>query len=271
MARRRRRKSSAGSLGLVAGGVAALLVSAGIVAGMGYLYLREAERPVLDEQTLCPVTGPTSATAVLLDTTDPISTTTAIDLRNEFQKLVEGIPAGGLMEVYLLTEREGELTRTFSGCNPGAGDSVDEWTSNPRMVQKRWEEGFQKPLDQIGSTLGTASGAERSPIMAAIQAIKLTVFARLDERMPKRLIVASDMLEHTDAFSVYRNGLDNDAYRGSTAHDRFRTNLEGIDVRFLAFQREGGRFPMTELASFWKTWIETNRGTFAGFVRLEGM
>lgn len=271
MARRRRRKAAAGSAGLIAGGIAALVVSTAIVAGMGYLYLREADRPVLDANTLCPVDGPTSATAVLLDTTDPISTTTATDLRNEFQRLVADVPAGGLMEVYMLTEKEGELTRTFSGCNPGSGESVDEWTSNPRMVQQRWEDGFQKPLERISSTLGTASGAERSPIMAAIQAIKLTVFAPLDQRMPKRLVVASDMLEHTDAFSVYRDGLNHEAYRRSSAQDRFRTSLDGVEVRLLAFQREGGRFPMTELASFWKTWIETNRGTFAGFVRLEGM
>lgn len=271
MARRRPRRASSNSAGLIFGGIAAIVLSIGIIVVFGYLYIRAEDQPVLDAETLCPDDGLTAVTAVLLDTTDPISATTATDLRNEFHKLVSSLRVGGRIEIYTLTENVGELTRTFSGCNPGTGENVDEWTGNPRMAQERWEEGFQGPLGEIANNIGRGHGGERSPIMAAIQAIKLNVFAPLAQGTPKHLIVASDMLEHTDAFSFYRDGINYQAYRGTVAQDRFRTSLDDIDIRILAFQREGDRFPVLELAEFWKTWIEANQGTFAGFVRLEGM
>ena len=80
-----------------------------------------------------------------------------------------------MVQAYTLTETEGELNRTFSRCNPGSGKNVDEWTSNPGIAQKRREEGFQKPLDEIAKRLDEGVAGKQSPIMARIQKINLEV------------------------------------------------------------------------------------------------
>ncbi|WEX74144.1 hypothetical protein PYH37_001529 [Sinorhizobium numidicum] len=271
MARRRRRKSGE-SAALILASVILGVMSLGLLGGFVFLKVRASSNPKLDAATLCPVEGPNEITAVLLDVTDPISEPTALDLRNQFQELVSSVSVGGLIQVYALTEQEGELGRTFSGCNPGNGENVDEWTSNPRLAQDRWERGFQKPLNEISQRIAEGTEAKQSPIMAGIQKINLEAFGAPQYRqIPKRLIIASDMLEHTAAFSVYRDGADYATFERSGARDQFRTSLAGISVRILGFQRPGLKFDTVELAEFWTAWIGANGGQMERFTRLEGV
>lgn len=271
MARRRKRKSG-GSVSLIVLGMFVLLLCAGILGGYLFLKTKAESQVALDKTSLCPVDGPQGITAVLLDVTDPISDATAIDLRNEFQAAVANIPIGGLLQVYALTEEEGKLTRTFSGCNPGNGDSVDEWTSNPRLAQHRWEQGFQKPLSELAGRISEGSSGRQSPIMAGIQRINLEAFGLPAYRgLPKTLIVASDMIEHTPAFSMYSDGPSFKKFEASDARNKFRTPLEGVSVRVMEFQRPGMKFSAEDLAGFWNDWVGSNAGVMTSFKRLQGV
>ncbi|TBB57045.1 hypothetical protein ELH42_37805 [Rhizobium ruizarguesonis] len=275
MARNRRRNSRARkggfSVGSIIATVALSAVALAMVGTFGWLKYRAMSNVTLDKASLCPVTGPTSETAILLDVTDPISEPTSLDLKNQFQALASGIPVGGAIDIFALTEKEGSLENTFHGCNPGSGELADEWTSNPRLVQERWEKGFQKPLDDIAGKLGKGATGEFSPIMAGIQRINLQAFQRLPASISKTLYIASDMIEHTPAFSSYRDGVSITKFESSPAREKFRTSLDGVRVKILAFQRPGQKFKSEDLAAFWKSWIESNSGEFAGFTRLEGL
>lgn len=271
MARRKRRRSG-NSAGPIIASVILGALSLIILGGFVYLKIIASEKPELDKASLCPVDGPKGITAFLVDVTDPISKATATDLRNEFEAAVSTVPVGGLVQVYTLTEAEGELTRTFSKCNPGSGENVDEWTSNPDLAQKRWEEGFQKPLDEIAKRMDQGVAGKQSPIMAGIQEINLEAFGAPKYRtIPKKLIVASDMIEHTSVFSIYRDGVDYANFEKSPARDQFRTALDGISVRILAFQRPNLKFDTKQLADFWDAWVHNNRGEVEEFTRLEGI
>lgn len=175
----------------------------------------------------------------------------------------------GLIEVYLLTDIEGEPRQTFHGCNPGDGANADPWTSNPRKIQERWEEAFNKPLKQIEDGMGEGSSAKQSPIMAGVQRIVVERLsdANLDGRL-KRLIIASDMMEHTQAFSMYKSGADQAAFDASPARAKFRTPLDGIEVKMVLFQREAA--PIAHLPEFWAGWITANKGELASIERLSG-
>ncbi|MBA4204514.1 hypothetical protein [Pannonibacter phragmitetus] len=270
MARRRKKKSN-GSTGVIIAGVAISVLSAALIGG--FIYLRTTASTVaLDRESLCPLTGPASVTAILLDVTDPISDVTALDLRNEFQILVAGVPQGGLIQVYALTDQEGRLVKTFSGCNPGDGSTVGEWTSNPRMVQARWEAGFEKPLRDLADRLREGNAGKQSPIMAAVQRINVEAFGLPEHQsVPKTLVVASDMIEHTASFSMYRDGADFVRYEGSEARQKFRSPLSGVVVRILEFQRPGMRFTDEDLARFWSQWVSSNMGELTSFKRLQGV
>ncbi|PKA43237.1 hypothetical protein CWR43_14435 [Rhizobium sullae] len=271
MARRRSRKSESNT-GLIIGTVLFGLASIAIVGAFVVLQVQANSKPVLDKVTLCPESGPKAITAVLLDVTDPISDVTSLDLRNQFQDIVKSVPEGGLIQVYTLTDSQGTLGQTFSGCNPGNGDSVDDLTGNKRLAKERWEKGFQRPLDEIANKIDKGTSGKQSPIMAGIQKINLNVFGAPQYRdIPKELIVASDMVEHTSAFSMYTDGADFQKFQKSAGRDQFRTALNGAPVRILEFQRPGLKFDSMKLAEFWTAWIVANDGQLERFTRLEGI
>ncbi|PTM90142.1 hypothetical protein [Mycoplana dimorpha] len=270
MSRRRRKRNSDVSVGAVIGAILLVLIIIGSVGAFFYLRERAKQVATLDSE-LCPADGPTSITAVLLDITDPISDITKVDLKRQFQKTVAHIEKGGLIEVYTLTDREGSLTRTYRGCNPGDGESADELISNRKRIQARWEEAFDKPLKEIEKQIGEGSEGKQSPIMAGVQRIVIESFSdsKLDDSM-KTLIVASDMVEHTRAFSIYKSGTDYATFEKSGARDKFRTPLDGIGVKVLAFQRENTK-TLQELPEFWLQWVSANGGEWIGFERLAGL
>ena len=268
--RKRRGRGGRGSTGVIFGIVGLALVILSAIGGYWFLWNRASANPTL-QADFCPASGPTSATAVLLDVTDPIAEITKIDLKNEFQRIVGNVEKHGLVEVYLLTDVEGKPQRTFHGCNPGTGEDADPWTSNPRKIQQRWDEAFNKPLKKIEEEMGNGTSSKQSPLMAGIQRIVIESFSdsKLDGR-PKRIVLASDMLENTAAFSIYKSGPDIKAFEKSPARDKYRTPLDGAEVRLLFFQRESSA-SMKNLPEFWATWIGSNRGRMTGIERLAGI
>lgn len=268
---RRRRKSSGGSSVAAVLGILGLVVFIGAaIAVFTLLKLKAGEATQLDAD-LCPVDGPRSVTAVLLDVTDPISDITKIDLKRQFQKAVAEVEPGGLIEVYALTSEEGKLKKTFAGCNPGDGEHADVWTTNPKKIQERWRKGFDDPLKEVERGIGEDTAATSSPIMAGIQRIVIESLNSLaSEGKSKTLYVASDMIEHTSSFSIYKSGADYGKFENSAAQDRFRTPLDGIAVQFLVFQRDTNK-PIAELPEFWGTWVVANGGEVTGYKRLTGI
>ncbi len=271
MARRSRRKSRGGA-GFIVGSVALVALSLGIIGAFAFLKMQASGNVVLDKTTFCPNTGPTSVTAVLFDTTDPITPTTQRDLKNQFEKIVASLPVGNLLEIYNMTDQAGELQNVFGGCNPGDGSSVSEWTSNPRLAQKRWEEAFDKPLKTLGENIGNNQELFQSPIMADIQKVKVQLFDKPGiADVPKSLIIASDMIEHTAAYSQYKSGIGFHEYEASAAKREYRTDLEGVRVTILYFERRSSKFDAKEHIAFWDSWVSGNRGEVTRVTRLEGL
>lgn len=267
--RRRKKKSHVGAY-LLAGGL--FVVSAAVMGGIGYMYMSASSAADIDKETLCPTKGPTAITAFLIDTTDPLSDTTLLDLRTNFQRTAESIPVGSLLEIYSLTEEPGDLKKLFGRCNPGDASTVSEWTANPRLRQKRWQELFKNILDKVADDLPKGQGGEASPIMAGIQKIKLSVFdhyGNLD--VQKRLFITSDMIEHTPLYSQYKSGIDFDDYKKSDARRKFATSLSGIDVGIWYIDRKDRKFSGIDHNTFWGNWVVDNGGQFLSPIRLEGM
>lgn len=272
MARRRRRRSqSETSVGTVVGIVLLATIILALMGGYGYFRLKAAQAIALDPATYCPVGGPVSTTAVLLDLTDPVAKPTLTDIKNRFEALMAEIPEGGQLTVLALTEQTSEIEEKVSVCNPGDGKNVDPMTSNPRLARQRWEEAYRKPLDSFIEGLSNQATASRSPIMAGIQQIALNLFNSPRARQgSKRLIVVSDMLEHTDAYSHYREGASMGGYEASRARDMFRTPLQEVDIQLLFIQRLNAPVPQLDLVEFWAAWFQASRAQNVNVVRLVG-
>ena len=270
MARRRPKRARSGAA-VIFGITALATVIILSVAAFSYYKWIASHRVALDPHTNCPVTGPVSATAVLIDVSVAISRATLEDLRNKFDALAAGIPKGGLISIYGLTSRAGDLRHLFTGCNPGDGSDADPITSNPRQAKQRWEEGYQKPFDEFGKAIGTGKPTTRNPIMAAIQQIKLTFFDAYPAAVEKNLVVTSDMIEYTNAYSQYVYGADYAAFQRSPAKDMYRTSMDGVKVTVFYIHRYYVPAKTAEHCEFWARWFSDNGAADAKFIRLEGL
>lgn len=243
-----------------------------IIGGFVWLYLGALERnPARDPETLCPQTGPTEQVLVLVDVTDPIGSITQQDVLNQLDEIADGLSKGGRFELRVL-EAGNDRTRTiFSACNPGDGSDLDHWTGNPASAKRRWEERFDTPLRTAMDAALHAGEADTSPIMAAIQRIAVDRLGTAQARgIANRLILISDMLENTSAFSMYRSGPDYASYKVSKAPSEFGTDLAGAGVEVWLLRRDT-RFPSATIAEFWANWTQDNKGRFLRALQLQGM
>lgn len=271
--RRKPGSSSGKGRASIVGGVALVLASVAMISGYAWLKAKSWETVETDAKTGCPVKlGPNSVTAVLFDTSDPVPAATMEDLANKFRQIAGSIKQGGYLWVGTLTPQPGNLHVLFSRCNPGDGSTVDMWTSNPDKHQRIWEEAFDKPLKELPSQLPADSQADQSPIMAGIQKVKLSLFDNgMFDKVPKRLVLVSDMIENTSAYSQYKSGADYSVFKKSLANSRYRTDLLGADVTILYFNRPERKFSSVDHANFWTQWLSDNGGDLSDFTKLEGM
>jgi hypothetical protein len=234
---RRERKARADLTGWIL--IAAIVIVLGAV-GLVWSDQRKAN-PKLDAATLCPESGPASVTVVLVDVTDELSRPQAQDFQNQFERLRAETPRHGLLEVFLVRELDqGLLAPVVSLCNPGRGADVNEFLGNPQRVEARWRQGFEAPLDEAFKLVATASSAVRSPVLEAIQSVALTALASADRvDVPRRLVVVSDLMQHTQTLSFYRGLPDPGALIENPAFQQVRTDLHDVTVELWMLHRPG--------------------------------
>lgn len=78
-----------------------------------------------------------------------------------------------------------------------------------------------------------------SPIMELIQATVVQDLKHAAPAAPRRLIVVSDMMQHSKEYSQYR-GTDGEVFFHGPLFDKVATDLTGIDVRVLYIRRVSG-------------------------------
>jgi hypothetical protein len=277
MARRRPRQRGGSALGWSGlGGVLLLLLA--IVSGgtLAWFYFSAAPRPVLDAQTLCPVTGPHGVTVVLVDTSDDLPETTRREVLGQLDDMITTLPPFYRLDIRVLDIAVVRSRSLFSKCNPGDGAGLSEWTDNPRIARLRWIEDFRKPAAVAVKSSIAAAKATSSPIMAAVQDIAIDQFSgAASQGARKTLYIISDMIEFTHDYSQYARAGDLSfaRYKQSPAYLKFRTDLHGATVIIRYVTRQTNGQPLldgTKHMEFWKAWVEDNRGVFGGVKRLQG-
>jgi hypothetical protein len=277
MARRRPRQRGTSGFGWSGlGGVLLLLLAITSGGALAWFYFSAAPRPVLDPQSLCPVSGPQGVTVVLVDTSDDLPETTRREVLGQLDDMITTLPPFFRLDIRVLDIAGVRSRSLFSKCNPGDGAGLSEWTDNPRIARLRWIEDFRKPAAAAVKNSIAAAKAASSPIMAAIQDIAIDQFsAATTQNARKTLYIISDMIEFTRDYSQYpRAGdLSFGRYRQSPAYLKFRTDLHGatVIIRYVTRQTSGqALLDGTKHMEFWKAWVEENRGVFGGVKRLQG-
>jgi hypothetical protein len=238
----------------------ALVIAAVLVVGSLYFWAASSRR-ALDEQ-LCPTT-PDSVTVLLVDVTDPMNMAQRQDFENQLTKLKNSIPRyGKLIVAKVDATADRLLAPVITRCNPGTADDVSSATGDPASVQKQWNESFDAPLTEAFKRLDSATGADKSPILESIQSVALTELQKPgQEKLPKRLIVASDLLQNTTDVSFYRTLPEPSSFTDGPLFRRLRTDLRGVEVELWMLERsDAATTQPRSLAELWERIIDAEGG-----------
>lgn len=238
------------------GVVLAVLATAGIAGIVSWhITLRGQEQP--DPVTLCPADGPTAAFAILLDVTDPLTPLQQRDLAQRLRQEILDLPVGTRIALGLVSPEPMTRNQTRLGlCKPLQGKEANALYQNPKLIEARFRDGFLTPLDQTLTDLLLAPSADSSPIMESLQSLVVGAFLDLTEGTPKRLVIASDLLQHSDVFSFYRRQRWSD-FEHSADFGRLGRNLADADVTLLQLPRpQYAELQSPAFLDFWAHYFE---------------
>jgi hypothetical protein len=224
-----------------------VLIFLGIVAvaaGYAYFYVLGNIRPI-DSTTFCPTDakGPSSVTAILLDRTDPFTLTQQTAIQDRLNAVKDNSSRYDMLEVYTVEPTTTELLKpAFSMCNPGRGDTINPWTGNPRLIEEHWQALFGGPLQHLFDNIVNGETAQTSPIMEDIQSIVVTRLGSQElvaKKIPRRLIIISDLLQYVKGYSQYHQPLESfDEFKKSAYYQNVRTDLSGISIEVWYIRRK---------------------------------
>lgn len=254
MARRRRRRRRGGGWIKTAAWVALAAVAAvAVIGAIVFFYLNQPEDT---DERLCPAkSGPAAGLAVLLDLTDSLNRVQLASLREVLDRRIDDAAPNTLIAVGAVRSDAEERGPEFTSCKPMEGGQANEFYENPGMIEKRYQKKFRQPLDAILAGMLNRRPADSSPIMESLQALLVGTPGFVDAKYPRRVIIVSDLLQHSAAFSFYRR----DTWRrfvGSPNAQRLAGRLNDVAVEICRVPRPGAPVNLAEVDDFWVRYMD---------------
>ena len=203
-------------------------------------------------------------TACRTDRKDPAHTVILIDQSDPFQKNDFGwveefidaearsLPKYGRLTVLTPNVRAPYSPReVFSRCSSGA--NANPLFENPRMVEDTWRENFRDPLNKAVAGVMRDRTAPASPLVEAMYAIG----DRADfqpGRPKRRVVIVSDLIHNSKAFSFYKRGADWGAFQESSLGADIK-KVGGATVVARIVPRQSYDISMTDLKAFWSSYF----------------
>lgn len=267
--------------------VAGIVVFLG-VAGVLWTQISDMH-PQLDAATLCPVSrAPVEEHVILLDVTDAWSPLQDAVIRQEIERVRMSLPRFARVHVYVLDrERVVFPEADMELCNPGRPDQIEQLpvlrgatadvVANPSQMWQRWETGFVARVDSLIDEVAAGVGAERSFIMETLRTAAVRAFRRPAADSPPRYVhIVSDLLQHSDAYSHYRQArwTPEDARRLADPGSLGTPSMEGAQVIVYLIDREPvGSAPgkgRSDLVAFWDAFMSAQGAVVTRVRRIEG-
>lgn len=222
---------------------AAIFVALVLVIGAALVLFRPAK---LDHKTDCPKDGDKSVTAVIVDTSDPLLPHQTVALNRLADFLTDPqaaandlhVPHGHLLSIYEVGAPQPR--RLFHRCNPGDLETRGigkQLTEGEVLAWARWRR-FTDTLD--AAFPDTVQSAPQTPLIETIRFVRHAEFPppavlRTGNVNAGRIVIVSDMLQHTDKLSHFKARLP----PADDAAKSYSIELRGIDIhlRYLRFDR----------------------------------
>jgi hypothetical protein len=264
----KKRKSGGAALKvLMTFGLSSILI--GAVALYAWTQFGE---PKTDPDTFCPVNGASALTVIAIDATDPFDAVQRREIDNRVRRLLGEMERGHRLDIYTMDAgRQSLASRVFSKCNPGRqATRLDRVAGQPTRVERRYREEFAAAITQALEVTIESGAANQSPIVESVRAIAADALGDVAGDVPGRLIIVSDLVQHSDIYSMFRSGVGQfDDFSRSPNYLAAQTNLHGADVELVVILRpEYARFQNRALIQWWEEYIRANDGRLADFVRI---
>lgn len=266
--RKQLKNSKKQGLGILYIGVAILIV----VALYGTRAVLESGHVVVDPETLCPLDGSPKYIAIVFDKTDSYNPIQQQFLQRFFTRLKTELPTGTRISLFVIKQKnKNPIQPEFVVCSPQSGDDASYWTANPKALHQRWQDRFEKPLDQAIEEFMRPSSAENSPIFEMLQIVALSGFPPGSEKADKLIIIISDMLHHTPEWSHYRGEMEFKSLLEKPYYQKIRTDLHNAQVRILYVRRDGAEQLQTKRhAYFWSDYVNSINGRVTVIEKIDG-
>lgn len=214
--------------------------------------------PALDTETACRLDRKDPAhTIMLIDQSDPFNPNDLGWVREFADAEARSLPKYGRLTV--MTPNAGDPynpAMVFSRCTPGSADDANPIFQNPRMMDDTWRDTFYTPLTD---TLEAALMDKRQPSSPLSEAI-FAIADRADfqsSRGDRRVVLVSDLMQHSDGFSFYRTGADYEAFKETKLGTQM-PSLNDVDVVARVVPRQEYDLPLADVKAFWRTYFQSS-------------
>ncbi|MEM1106424.1 MAG: hypothetical protein AAGH87_08530 [Pseudomonadota bacterium] len=191
-------------------------------------------------------------TLILIDQSDPFLTNDMDWVSQLLDEEARALPKYGRLTVLTPNAaRPHDPNRVFSACSSGSPERANPIISNPRMVRDAFQTGFRDPMLDAVQPVLTQTQQPASPLSEALYAAA----DRADFQAGKRrLVIVSDLIQHSGDFSFYRSGADYGAFARSEIADE-RPRLDNVEVIARIVPRPEYDLPMGEVKAFWRAYF----------------
>lgn len=233
------------------------VIAGAVVLAIGVVILSQTvfKAEEIDER-LCPKgSGPAAGLAILLDLTDSLNAVQLRRLRGVLDRRIDEAKPNTLIAVGAVRVSAAERGADFARCKLMTGEHANEFYQNPRLIEERYRQEFREPFDAILAAMLNKPAAERSPIMESLQALLVSAPGFVDAEYPRRVIIASDLIQNSEAFSFYRG----DTWRefvGSQRALRLAGRLQDVTVEICRIPRPGAKVDSRAVGDFWVNYFE---------------
>lgn len=251
-------------------GILILCVAAILLVGLFYLNMKSANDIENTGKDFCRTDVLPEITAILIDHTDTFTPLQRAALERHLLVTASAIRKNGMIEFYSVDNINSSVLKPdFYLCNPGGEDDFENRVGKRlSTVKKNYDEKFTAILNSGLDKVLQASTSQESPIMASLQSVQVTSFVGKERKAEKKkLILVSDLLEHTKKISFFKGVPDFSEFKSNPEWQQVKSDLKDVEVEIFFLRRDSAaKLQTTKLRDFWVSFFENQGATVTRFL-----
>lgn len=241
----------------------AVFIGLAVISAIGSMFYMNLSKVKIniDPETLCQIGHlPTDIIAILIDATEGLPDRAARQASIKIEQILSASPENSLINLYAIKSgNESHIEPIAHICKPSNGEDVSNLTGNKNYSARQYEERFLRPLRLQINSLINANSSNTSPLIESMQSAVIESFDANANTGKKRLIIVSDMIQHTNLYSFYKKKPSYKNYNEiSTQTGKGLLRLDGITVEALVVARSFSKGTREDVVRFWSLLLKDN-------------